>query len=182
MPPRNCTLIDPEQGIFSFLDLVTFRLSGPYAWQNDDYNGDESRVSVFRAYEHGSDANDRCDVASITIADATLDPTEPDIAALQEADVPALDQLLLEGTQAQLVAEGRQLVRWMSSQLNQTDSLKALVTAYIVGDQGVERQSIAVRLSSKGRKVVAVGVFDIPKKDALASLIFGVMRGMAVLQ
>ena len=182
MALRNCTLIDPEQGIFSFLDLVTFRLSGPYAWQNDDYNGDESKVSVFRAYEHDGDANNRCDVASITIADATLDPTEPDIAVLREADVPAMDQLLLEGTQAQLVAEGRELVRWMSSQLNQTDSLKALVTAYIVSDQGEERQSIAVRLTSKGRKVVAVGVFDIAKKDMLASLVFGVLQGMVVLQ
>lgn len=174
-------MIDADQGTFTFLDLVAFRLSGPYSWQNDDYNGEESKVSVFRAYEKAGDANNRCDVASITIADATLDPTEPDIAALQEADVPALDQLLLEGTRSQLVAEGRELVRWMSSQLNQTDSLKGLVTAYVVGDQGVERQNIAVRLSSKGRKVVAVGVFDIPRKDVLASLIFGVMRGMVVL-
>jgi hypothetical protein len=179
---RNCKLIDPEQGIFSFLDLVTFRLSGPYTWQNDDYNSDESKVSVFRAYEHDGDTNNRRDVASITIADATLDPTEPDIAPLQVADVPALDQLLLEGTHAQLTGEGRELVRWMSSQLNQTDCMKALVTPYIISDQGVERQSITLRLSSKGRKFVVVGVFDISQKDALASLIFGVIHGMVVLQ
>lgn len=72
MALRNCTLIGPKQGIFSFLDLVNFRLSGPYVWQNDDDNGDESKASVFRACKHGGDESNRGDVASITIADATL--------------------------------------------------------------------------------------------------------------
>jgi len=181
MALRNCKLIDPEQGIFSFLDLVTFRLSGPHFWHNEDINDESVKMSAFRAYEEDGDANNLLEVGNIAIADATLDPTEPDIAALQEADVHAVDQALFEGAQAQLIADGNTLVRWMSSQLNQTADMKGLVTAYIVSTQGVERQCIALRLTSKARKIVAVGVFDIAKKDVLASLIFGVMRSMALV-
>ena len=181
MAPRNCKLTDPEQGNFSFLDLVTFRLSGPYWWKNDDYNSEQGKVSVFRAYAREDDHDVDPEVASVTIADATLDPTEPDVSALQEADVPAIDRTLLEGTEAQLIAEGRTMVRWMSSKLNQTDRVKGLVTVYIVGEHGQQRQCIALRLTSKARKIVVIGVFDLAKKDALASLIFGVMRDMVVL-
>lgn len=150
-------------------------------WKNDDTNGEQVKESVFRAYEHHGDGDSDYEVASITIADATLDVIEPDVSALEEADVHATDQALLEGTQTQLNAEGRTIVQWMSSRPNQTDRIKGLVTVYTVGQHDQQRLCIVLRLTSKARKIVVIGVFDIAKTDALASLIFGVMRDMVVL-
>jgi hypothetical protein len=121
------------------------------------------------------------DVASITVVDATDDPTEPDISTLHQPDIPALDNFLPEEISKQLSADGMEMIQWMSSQLNQSDHFKGLVTAYVVRDQGKERQFIALRFKAKGRKVVAIGVFDIAKKEVLAAPIFNVMRNMAVL-
>lgn len=181
MTIQNSDLIDPEQSVYSVLGLVAFRLTGPYWWHCKDIDDEMAKGSVFRAYEPEDAERGGLDVASITVVDVTNDTTEPDVSALAQSDIPPLDDVLQEGIQAQLVVRGMELIRWMSSYLNQVGNLKGLVTAYIVKDHGKERQYFALRIKIKGRKVVAVGVFDIAKKDVLAVPIFNILRNMALL-
>jgi hypothetical protein len=110
----------------------------------------------------------------------TPDSTEPDISELQDADLQALDCRLRDGIAQQLAADGMQVVRWMSSHLNEVASLKGLVTAYIVKDQGKERQYVTLRTTVKNRKLVVIGVFDIERSADLAAPIFNIMREMTI--
>jgi len=178
---RNSELVDPTNGLFTVLGLVSLHLGGPYWWHSEDINNEMARGAVFRAYELGGSERAGLDVASITVADVTDDPTEPDISELSQCDILSLDDFLYKGIQEQLAADGMQLIQWMRSELNQADNLKGLVTPYIVMDQGKERQFIALRIKAKGRKVVIIGVFDIAKKEVLAKPIFNTLRDMVVL-
>ena len=181
MAVRNSDLIDAEKGVFSVLGLVALRLGGPYWWNGEDIDEEIFKGAVFRAYEP-EDAEKGClDVASITVVDATNDPTEPDISTLEEGGVPSLDSFLHESIKTQLMADGMELIKWMSSNLNHSGNLKVLVTAYIANDQGKQRQFIALRTKAKDRKIVAIGVFDVEKKEVLAVPIFNIMQNMVVL-
>jgi hypothetical protein len=181
MKIRNSALIDPDKGVFTVLKLVALRLTGPYLWHSEDINEETAQGAVFRVYDPENAKVGGLDVASITVVDATNDPTESDISTLHQPDIPALDKFLHEEISKQLSADGMVMIQWMSSQLNQSDHFKGLVTAYVARDQGKERQFIALHFKAKGRKVVAIGVFDIAKKEVLAAPIFNVMRNMAVL-
>lgn len=185
MEIQNSELIDPEQGIFSILGLVTLRLGGPYWWQTEDIDEETAIGAIFRAYERENLEDDVdkdvLDVASITVVDVTDDPSERDVSLIEQADIPLLDESLHMGIEKQLAADGMKLTKWMSSHLNKSESLQNLVTAYIANDQGKERQFIAVRMKVKGRKVVAVGIFDIAKKDKLAAPVFNILKSMAVI-
>ena len=68
----------------------------------------------------------------------------------------------------------------MGSQRNEQGGLRGLVTPYIAVDQGKERQFICLRVKADGRKLVVIGCFDVAKKDALASFIFGIMQQMVI--
>ena len=59
-------------------------------------------------------------------------------------------------------------------------SRKCVVVRTFLNDQGKHRQNIVLRIKAKGRKLVAIGIFDVAKKDVLAVPIFNVMRSMAV--
>lgn len=181
MAAQNSELIDSKEGVFSVLGLVAFTLPGPYCWQCYDINEEMAKGSCFGAFEVEDPNENSLDVASITVVDSTNDPTEPDVSILEQADIQPLDDLLRESTKSQLPAQGMELIRWMSSKLNQSGNSKGLITAYVVEDQGKERQFIALRIKAKGRKVVAIGVFDVAKKEALAAPIFNAMRSMIIL-
>ena len=73
------------------------------------------------------------------------------------------------------------MIRWMSSQLNQSEDIKGLVTVYTTKEQGKERQNNALRTKVKGRKIAIIGAFDTEKKDVLAPLIMSILRNMVVL-
>ena len=181
MAIQNSKLIDPEQQLFSVLDLVAFRLPNQYWWQGEDIGDEKYRGSYFGAFEQDQTKEGGIAVATITVVDATKDATEPDVSALDQADVQAIDDMLHHHTKSQLPMQGMELVRWMSSSLNQSESMKGLVTAYIAQQDDREWQNIVLRFNAKGRKVVVIGAFDIAKKDALAAPIFNVIRNMIVL-
>ena len=111
----------------------------------------------------------------------TDDPSELDVSELGLSDISSVDELLYKGIQEGLAADGMKLTHWMGSQLNQASTLKGLLTAYIVLDQGKERQFISLRLKSKGRKILIVGVFDIEGKESLARPIFDTLKDMVLL-
>jgi hypothetical protein len=180
----NSNLIDPEQGVFSVLGLVAFRLSGlggHYFWQCEDIDGEMAKGAAFHAWAPEDAKEGGLAIASITVVDASNDPTEPDVSVLEQDDVPRVDGILQKDLGALLVANGMELIFWMSSQLNQSDGFKGLVTVYIASDQGKQRQSIALRIKAKNRKIVVIGDFDIEKKEILAAPIFNVMRNMVLL-
>jgi len=177
---RNSKLVDAEQGLFSVLGLVSFRRPGPYWWHGEDINDGESQGAIFRAYVPDQAKAGQLDVAYVLVADATADTTEPDISKLEDADVHAIDCVLHEGIERALTADGMQMVRWMSSHLNKVANLKGLVTAYIVRDQGKERQYMTLRITVKSRKLVVIGVFDIERSADLAAPVFNIMRDMTV--
>jgi hypothetical protein len=181
MTVSNSKLIDPERLLFSVLGLITLSLPKQYSWQGNDINSKEVKGSYFGAFEQGQTKEGGIPIASLTVADVTSDATEPDVLAIGQADVQAIDDMLQKDVESQLPAQGRELVRWMSSHLNQSDKFKGLVTAYIVLERGSEWQNIVLRFSAKNHKVVVIGAFDIAKKEVLAAQIFDVMRNIVVI-
>ncbi|MBT4048079.1 MAG: hypothetical protein HOE64_06985, partial [Nitrospina sp.] len=100
---------------------------------------------------------------------------------LDEDSAKAYDLHLHEEIKKNLPNEGMELIKWMSSQLNETEDLKILVTAYIVNDQGKERQNIVLRMRVRESNLVVMGCFDIAMKDQLAAPIFDAIRGFIIL-
>src|SRR6516165_9736792 len=89
MPIENVRMVS-EKGVFNVLDLVLVTLPGPWWWHTEDINDDNAKGAVFRAYREGSAE----ELAYLLAVDATRDATEPDISALVEVDVQALDESL----------------------------------------------------------------------------------------
>jgi len=176
MAIHNYETINAEHGVYSVLGLMMVSLPGPYLWVVEDYDNENSKGAMFRAYD--SEDEDAFEVASILVADATNDPSEPDVSTLGQDDIPSLDSFLREDVQTQLAADGRAMVDWRFSDLVQSEIAKALYTYYIVLDRGMERETIAVRVKVKGRKLVAVGQYDIAKKEVLGAAMYEVMNNL----
>ena len=167
MAINNSKLIDSDNLVFSVLDSLSIQLFGGYDWQGEDINESTAIGSVFHAFDQPPTES----VASLTIVDASGDVDEPDISPLTEAGVEKVDSLLRSAVESQM-----ELDTWMASKLNEAGDLKALVTPYIVKNNGKNWQYIALRLSSKGRKIVVIGMFDVAKSDPLAKLVFRSMQ------
>lgn len=176
MAIKNSELIDEENGIFSILDTVHIQLSGPYWWKCEDIDEENCTGSIFRLF----DEKESLDIAYIMVVDATNDPSEPDISGLDEDNVEAVDRYLFGEIVSALKQEGREMLEWMSSQLNETDCMKALVTAYKTQDQGKDRQEVHMRINVNGRKWVLISCFDIARKDELAKPIIDIVRGAQI--
>lgn len=172
MKINNSQLIDDEHRIFSVLDIAEIQLFEGYQWQGEDINETTAIGSVFHAYENPPTQS----VASLTIVDVTNDASEPDISQVQQADVEEIDSRLRAAVAVQF-----DLVRWMSSKLNQSATFKALVTPYITNDAGTEWQYIALRLSTKDRKVVVIGMFDVAKSGVLAGAVYQAIQNISLL-
>jgi hypothetical protein len=100
------------------------------------------------------------EVAYLLVADVSEDLDEPDITHLKQEAVGELDRFLENEVQKVMANDGRRLIRWMSSKLNDTPIRKSLGTAYIAEDQARERQYVDVRIPIKGKKVIVAGCFD----------------------
>lgn len=167
MAISNSKLVDSENLVFSVLDSISLQLFGGYDWQGEDIDESTAVGSVFHAFEQPPTES----VASLTVVDVSGDPDEPDISILSEEAVEKVDSLLRSAVESQM-----DLDTWMSSKLNEAGDLKALVTPYITKNNGKRWQYIALRLGSKGRKIVVIGMFDVAKSDPLAKLVFRSMQ------
>jgi len=116
----------------------------------------------------------------LLFADGTSDDTEPDIATLTQDQVSEVDEYLHRALLEHYEAQEEQILQWMGSQLNVTPDIRALITAYIVSDEGERRQVIAARLPIAGRKVVVIGNFDVAQADRLAAPVFNAIRGITI--
>jgi hypothetical protein len=176
MGPKNAEYIS-SRGIFRVLNRVEIHLPGKWWWHGEDIEDTTAQGVIFRAYrEHGG-----LDVAYLIVVDVTSDPTEPDISLLKHEDVAGLDRVLEAFIRQDMANQGSELVRWMSSQLNEADSQRGLVTAYIRKDSGKERQIIALRMTINSRKMILMGCFDVADADSLASEIFNAMGQVTIL-
>jgi hypothetical protein len=176
-PVRNSERLKPN--VFSVLDgLVKLYLQMPlrgWWWRNEDYIEGNIKGSIFRAYiEHEEQG------AYIIVVDATNDPTEPDVSTLEHYDVAKIDKYLEEELRKGLPADGREIIQWMSSHLEQSEKGKELTTAYIERQDGGDFQYMVVRHKVKGRKLVMMGCFDIAKKEILAAPIIYAIRHMGI--
>ena len=182
MSIENSKLLDAGQGLFSTLGLVSFHLPGPLIWMAEDFNETLYRGTIFRGYPNLSEpaTQDVRDVAYIFIVDVTEDTNEPDVLKIDDSDVPEIDALIHENALRETIASGMQMVQWMATHLNRNSDQTALITAYSIKDQGLDRQCIAVRINTKGRKIIAQCTFDIDKRDELAAPIFNVIRNMTL--
>lgn len=178
----NSKLLDADQGLFSTLGLVSFHLPGPLIWMAEDLNESLYRGTIFRGYQNLSEpaTQDVRDIAYIFIVDVTEDADEPDVSKIDDSDLPEIDALIHENSLRETIASGMQMVQWLATHINRTSELTALITAYSIRDQGWDRQCIAVRINTKGRKIIAQCTFDLDKRDELATPIFNIIRNITV--
>ena len=175
---KNVQLLDPSTGRFLILDRIEVRLPGPLWWHAEDIEGETARGIMFRGYRE----SDETEKAYLIVVDVSADPTEPDISRLSQGDVGAVDAQLQREFASQSADLNLTLVRWMRSHLNETETLRMLVTAYIASDPDVgDRQFVAGRFSHGDRKMVMMVCFNVAEADELASPIFNILR-QAVLR
>lgn len=179
MVPANAELIDPDKGIFKVLDTVLLRINSPYSMQFSDIEEENARGGIFSFFDKLGE--DYIEIASITIADVSADITEPDIASLRQECVAAFDAQYFKACSDGLPSQGRKLLKWMGSQLNESADRKALVTAYTVDEDGDEKQFIAIRISGNSKKLAAIGSFSVARANELAAPIFSILQNMQII-
>lgn len=177
---RNSKMADEGAEYFTVLNLIGLTLPKPWWWHWEDMENPNAKGAIFRTWGEGEPRG--LNIAHLIVVDVTNDPTEPDISHLTSNDVATVDQTMRQDIERGLTTDGQQLVRWMSSQLNQISQRKGLVTTYITMEQGRERQCIALRLSVAGRKVVVMGSFDVSQHETLAEPISSALWGITVLK
>jgi len=162
------------------LGLVSIQLPGPWLWHTEDIEDVKAKGVIFRGYGEGQEQ--KLDIAYLLVVDVTGDPEELNILSLDEDSAKDYDQHLHRGIKKTLADNGIELIKWMSSQLNDAEDFKGLVTAYIVKDQGKERQHIVLRIRVRESNLVIMGCFDIAMKDQLAAPIFDAFRSILILR
>jgi len=177
---KNVELLSASDPSFLINGDIQVPIVGNFLWLTADIDEETCVGAICRAYDRDGTSDPALEIASVIVVDATSDPDEPDISTVHADDVPQLDTYLRHAVSVQLQNDGMQIVKWMSSQLNETAATKGLVTAYIVSDEGRERQMIALRLAHWDRKIVVIGSFDIARKDDVAAPIFRMMQKITV--
>lgn len=167
---KNSVLIDNDLLVFEILDFVRIQLFNGVIWQGEDINDASAKGAAFYAYDEPPTES----IASITIVDVSNDAQELDVSKLDAGSVEDFDASLKSA-----VGKNMDLIQWMGSQLNQTEKMKGLVTAYVVRNNGKEWQYIACRFNVQNRKLAAVGMFDVSKQDPLAKLVFQSLRSVS---
>ncbi|MBT5631518.1 MAG: hypothetical protein HOJ13_02195 [Nitrospina sp.] len=162
------------------LGLVSIQLPGPWWWHGEDIEDVKAKGIIFRAFPD-DDEEEPQDIAYLIIADVTGDTEEMNVALIDEDSAKDYDLYLHKEIKNKLPDEGMELIEWMSSELNEVEDLKILVTPYIVHDQGRERQNIALRMRVRESNLIIMGCFDIDLKDQLASPIFDAIRDFHIL-
>jgi hypothetical protein len=162
----NASLTDDSR--FEVLGLVSVALPGPWWWQAEDINDPGAVGAIFRCYEQGNEK----EIGYLLVVDVSQDPDEADVSTYEDSRIPEVDRFLESGIRSLMTRDGRKMTRWMSSHLNHGLFGKAIVTAYIAQDKGLDRQYIDVRIRAQRRNVIIAGCFDVNRADQLAKSIF----------
>jgi hypothetical protein len=166
---RNAALAGSR---FHVLGVMSIELPRPWFWQVDDIEDPTARGVTFITAA-GSDSA----VAQILVADVTADAEEVHVDGLTIEKSAEFDLFLHQALATALPREGRRITRWMSSQLNEQQGLKALVTAFMEEEAGIERQTLQARMSWASRKFVLGCRWDVDRSDQLASPLISALKG-----
>lgn len=168
MKSSNCELLDPERGTFSVLGLVTLRLGGPCWWMANDLDSATASGSMFCALTSDGDDHGSSYVASVVVADTSLDPTEPCVSTIGEDSIGAVDASLCDGVNAEMNARGARLTEWLPSLLDKSSACQRLVSSYTAEYKQVETRYISLRFTARNHKIVVIGGFDVSQGDIAA--------------
>ncbi len=168
-----------NKGRMEVLGLVSLKLPPPWWWHGSDLENESGEGAIFCAYKDEEEPG--LDIAQIIVADVTRDPDELNISSLDENSAKDYDRFLHRDIKKNLHNDGRELIKWMSSQLIEKEKRKILFTEYIEKDQGKERQMIALRMRVREFNLVIMGCFDIAMKDELLVPINNVIGDMFLL-
>jgi hypothetical protein len=179
---RRGNVVRHASGVFEILGLIKVRPLGPWWWHTEDFDDPGgAKGAIFRCYDadvRAADGNLQ-ELAYLLAADATSDPTEPDISHFERTDVEAFNRVLEHAIRESMARDGREMTKWMSSHLNETSQGKGLMTAYIGRDQGRERQYFDLRIRIRQSNAIIGACFDISRKDELAAPIWQAVQDSA---
>jgi hypothetical protein len=165
----NVTLTD--QARFEVLGLVSIALPSPWWWHTEDLNETGVVGAIFRCFEEGNES----ELAYLLIADLSSDQSEPDVSTWLEMQASNFDRLLERQILDQMMSDGREFIRWMSSHLSRGPLGKCLTTAYVGKDQGRERQYIDVRTRVRDRNICMGACFDVARAKELSAPIMSAL-------
>lgn len=171
-------VFDETMGRFNVLDLVSVALPPEFHWVQEEIEDESACGANFYAF----DSRDRETLlAFVTVADASKDPTEPDVSALTDHDEQAVVDSLKRDISGLLAKDGREVVEWGPCRLWPMDMLSGLLVCYDTEGDGHLLRNISYRASVKGRKVVLIGGYPVPLHDVLSDPIYGVIAGATLL-
>ena len=173
---ENFELVDYESHTFLVLGMVRVCLPLLWPWYCEDMNDPNARGAIFRTW--GSDEPTGDEIANIIVADATGDPTEPDVSIITGADIAKTDNYLESETAKALAEQEMKLTKWMGSEQKQCGNNNCLISRYIASDQGQSKCIIAYRQTIKDRKIVALGCFNVDLKEILEEPILSALEGV----
>ena len=162
---------------YEVLGLVSITLPGSWWWHTADLNDPGAVGAIFRCYEK----DNQHELGYLLVIDVSGDPDEPNISTREEDDIPELDRFFEREIRKLMVRDGREMVRWMKSQLNRRSQGKSLVTAYIAKDRSRERQYIDFRTRIGQRNVIIGGCFDVGRANDLAKPIYSALSDARLL-
>lgn len=164
MTVENATPIDLDKNLFSVLGFLTVDVSTPY-WTHVADVDEAGALGVTFSFMPDKNKDDDRIPADFSVLDVTRDPAEPDISALTEDDAADFDDFIKEEITTILASQGETLKRWMGSQLNDSRDERALMTAYIVNADGIERQYVSARRRFADKNILLLGSFDVELAD-----------------
>jgi hypothetical protein len=170
----------PVAGCVALLESLELSLPEELVWSSRCFDdGAAMGVSLRgRLRESPIDQED----AVIIAVDGTIDPTEPNVATMEQPAVEAFDCDNQTELEKYCTSHNMTLVEWMGSHLNATASLKGLVTAYILSDSSEKiTQHIQLRIQHLGRKLIVECAFDTSLADVLAVVVFRSVQNIYLL-
>jgi hypothetical protein len=159
---NNCELIDGE---FYVLETIRFKLpQGPW-WHSADLEHDTIPGTTFRTWVDDP-LDDEIEVATIIIADATSDPSEPDVSQLKDISGSDLHDFLHEELVEETHSMGTEFIEWHGSKLLDTGGMsQMLVTNFAIVDQGRNRQTTQIRKRIGSKNFVIMATVDTDRDD-----------------
>jgi hypothetical protein len=171
MPIRNSDM--SADHVLTILDIARLILPGPWGWVGEDLDEEPAIGAILRAV---NPATKEDNLGSITIADVSRDPTEPDIGSMPSGELPAIDKYLSDEIRAGLASEGIEVTKWLPSHLIESGGIKKLESEYFAIAAGIEWRYVAQRMKALDRKLVVIGCMNVTKDPDFAVAVLHTMR------
>jgi len=165
---------------YTVMNLVAFRLPR-WLWAFKDIDESNAKGALMSTWGECEPEKADLDIGGLLVADATDDPTEPDVSGLSTAVVQAIMRDLQKGLEAFYLEGGMRILKWQSTNFVESDVGNGILTQYILLDQGKERQHIDLRFGVKGRKVVVIAYYDVLQCESLGLPICQILQRAVIV-